>query len=389
MKTRSCLARIARVLAFLLALNFRLSTALAQGSLTPPGAPAPTMKSLTQIEPRTPISAAPFNITSPGSYYLTTNIVAGTGYAISIATNYVTLDLNGFTISSADPGNSGIAIWLSGGGSDIAIFNGHIRSGVTNNGSGVYSGPGFNNGILFSASVPQNVRVSGVTVSGVLNSGIYLGTGNSTLVENCEVRTVGGYGIVAASASGSTAYDCGSDALTASATANNCYGVCTGSGDGISCSGTAENCRGESATGIGVSASVANNCYGASSGGGDGISASNAHNCHGESSGGGNGVTAYTADNCGGSASGAGDGVSATTAISCAGTTSGSGYGILASNLAIGCYGYSSTGTGLYSYNVAFSTAASSSARAIQATIANGCLATGGSNVISFKYNMP
>jgi hypothetical protein len=36
----------------------------AQGSLTPPGAPAPTMKTLTQIEPRTPISSLPFTISA-------------------------------------------------------------------------------------------------------------------------------------------------------------------------------------------------------------------------------------------------------------------------------------------------------------------------------------
>jgi hypothetical protein len=42
---------------------------LAQGSLTPPpGAPAPTMKTLDQIEARTPISSAPFTISAPGSY---------------------------------------------------------------------------------------------------------------------------------------------------------------------------------------------------------------------------------------------------------------------------------------------------------------------------------
>ena len=35
--------------------NASLSTVFAQGSLTPPGAPAPTMKTLAQIEPRTPI----------------------------------------------------------------------------------------------------------------------------------------------------------------------------------------------------------------------------------------------------------------------------------------------------------------------------------------------
>ena len=40
-------------LALLSTLNSQLSTCLAQGSLTPPGAPAPTMKSLAQIEPRT------------------------------------------------------------------------------------------------------------------------------------------------------------------------------------------------------------------------------------------------------------------------------------------------------------------------------------------------
>ena len=46
------------VLLLLSALNSQLSTAHAQGSLTPPGAPAPSMKSLDQIEARTPIDAA-------------------------------------------------------------------------------------------------------------------------------------------------------------------------------------------------------------------------------------------------------------------------------------------------------------------------------------------
>ncbi len=33
-----------------------------QGALAPPGAPAPTMKTLTQVEPRTPIPALPYVI---------------------------------------------------------------------------------------------------------------------------------------------------------------------------------------------------------------------------------------------------------------------------------------------------------------------------------------
>src|SRR5215469_17495774 len=108
-------------------------SALAQGTLSPPGAPAPTMKSLTQIEPRTPISAT-FIITNPGAYYLTTNIFAPAGLdGIDIKTNDVTLDLNGFTIFSATNGSSaGIGI-SQDTLSDITICNGHIFGYITNN----------------------------------------------------------------------------------------------------------------------------------------------------------------------------------------------------------------------------------------------------------------
>src|SRR5262245_25481316 len=98
MKTKSILSTASVLL--LCILNSHPSTAFAQGALTPPGAPAPTMKTLAQIEPRTPISSAPFTISSPGSYYLTTNVTVSTGDAITITVNNVTLDLNGFTIAS-------------------------------------------------------------------------------------------------------------------------------------------------------------------------------------------------------------------------------------------------------------------------------------------------
>src|SRR6267378_5566906 len=74
-------------------------SALAQGSLTPPGAPSPTMKTLTQIEPRTPISSLPYTITNAGSYYLTTNLTGASGSnGVTIASGNVTLDLNGFAL---------------------------------------------------------------------------------------------------------------------------------------------------------------------------------------------------------------------------------------------------------------------------------------------------
>jgi hypothetical protein len=42
------------------------------------------MKSLDQIEARTPISSAPFTISAPGSYYLTTNLTTAVSNAILI-----------------------------------------------------------------------------------------------------------------------------------------------------------------------------------------------------------------------------------------------------------------------------------------------------------------
>src|SRR5579871_6315611 len=72
----------------------------AQGSLTPPGAPAPTMKTLSQIERRTPISSIPYTISGPGSYYVTTNLTGGGGSTngITISSGNVIIDLNGFSI---------------------------------------------------------------------------------------------------------------------------------------------------------------------------------------------------------------------------------------------------------------------------------------------------
>src|SRR5689334_14299720 len=77
-----------------------LPSAFGQGALTPPGAPAPTMKSLDQVEPRTPIPSLPFTITNSGSYYLTTNLTGQSGTnGITIACSPVTLDLSGFALT--------------------------------------------------------------------------------------------------------------------------------------------------------------------------------------------------------------------------------------------------------------------------------------------------
>jgi parallel beta-helix repeat protein len=111
-----------------------LHSALGQGALTPPSAPAPTMKSLDQVEARTPVDAIhtpggasdEFIISQPGSYYLTTNIVGvSSKRGINISNNNVTLDLNGFALlgnpSSLD------AIFVNNIFTNITIRNGRIN----------------------------------------------------------------------------------------------------------------------------------------------------------------------------------------------------------------------------------------------------------------------
>ena len=186
----------------------------------------------------------------------------------------MTLDLNGFTISSTAASATGNGILLNGALRNITIANGLIQGGVTNNGSGVYSGSGFAYGIYYSVTLPVNVLVSRVSVSGCLDYGIFLSTGDSTVVESCAVRTVGGYGIYASTVKQSSAIDCGGSAIVGDQVSD-CRGESSGSGTGVSAS-TAQNCYGSSDGGTGVSATTAQNCRGSSTSG-NGVSASTTH----------------------------------------------------------------------------------------------------------------
>ena len=101
----------------------------------PSGTPARTMKSLDQIEARTPLvefaAGAPstgiqHTTSQPGSYYLTANLTVPSGDAITINSSGVTLDLNGFTLSSTDASRADRQ-----SGSNVRITNGHIASGTS------------------------------------------------------------------------------------------------------------------------------------------------------------------------------------------------------------------------------------------------------------------
>lgn len=97
------------------ALLCSLVPAFGQGALTPPGAPAPLGRTLTQVEPRTDLSTLPssatavISISQPGSYYATGNIAGAAGkHTIEVLAAGVTIDLNGFSLSSTDAASSAI-----------------------------------------------------------------------------------------------------------------------------------------------------------------------------------------------------------------------------------------------------------------------------------------
>jgi hypothetical protein len=225
------LSHVLSLAVFLSALAPQFSTCWAQGPLAPTAAPTPTMKSLDQIEARTPISSAPFMINASGSYYLTKNISVTTATnAIEISVNEVTLDLNGFTISStASPaGATAILLTNASGNANITIRNGFIRGGVTYSG-GTYSGSGFSRGIFYTASAPANIHVTGIGVSGCLSYGIRINDGISNVAEFCTVQSCGNVGIYANTVSHCSAYQCGISAIQA-ITASDCYGYSTDGG---------------------------------------------------------------------------------------------------------------------------------------------------------------
>lgn len=302
------------------------SIVLGQGSLTPPpGAPAPTMKTLDQLEARTPIASAPFTISTSGSYYLTGNLAVATGNAITVAADHVTLDLNGFTISSTAGSATGTAILLSSVRKNVTVKNGHIR-GTTTFVSGTFTTGGFLDGIANTTALSANLRISDVNVLGVGDDAIDLVTSStpSFIVERCTVTVCPGVGIQAAAVRDCAVDTAGAAAITADI-ATNCFGESVGataSDFGVNTTSLAENCRGIAVAGGGIQSLSANNCIGTSTSG-TGLAATTAHNCQGTSTSGGFGISlSGTASFCRGKRDG-GVAISATITIGC--TVNGTG----------------------------------------------------------------
>ncbi len=266
------------------------SAALVAGPLDPPDGPiTSTYKTLDQVEPRIPITAATtpgdgtaiYKISNSGSYYLTGKIKSVDGRSgIVIAASNVTIDLMGYPMEG-QPGSHD-AIRTEGTVNNITIRNGTI-SGWGEDGIDLRQGG------AGSGATVENVHVSGCAASGVrvghnslvrgctftVNGGDGLFTGDSSAVENCVARNNGGRGIAAsaiASVRGCSAYNnLGHGIHAESASVVTDCGA-FGNQVGISSSGNAavSNCSAEF-NGIGISVgarSVVSACRVAQSAGG-------------------------------------------------------------------------------------------------------------------------
>jgi hypothetical protein len=194
---KAWIERAALLLAFLSVYSAQLLTCFAQGSLTPPGAPAPTMKSLAQIEPRTPVNPettpgnflAQFIISQPGSYYLSGNIAGVSGkWGIQIEASNVTLDLNGFSLAGVAGALHGIYFPYP------TTTNVTVRNGLINGwtgGSGVYhlAAHGIMEHLVVSGN-NEGIRVGGAsqvrqcTVNASIQHGIAVSGSGSLILEN-------------------------------------------------------------------------------------------------------------------------------------------------------------------------------------------------------------
>lgn len=153
-------------IAWLLGIGVLTMSAHGQGSLTPPGAPDQTFRTLLQVEPRIPIGAAPATITQSGSYYLTTNLLG----TLTIAAHNVSLDLMGFGVIPP----TGNALSMSGVNySNVLVRNGFI-SAVRGNGADFST-------VHSSGGVLEDLRIGSCT-----NFGLALGSG--FIVRNCEFQ---------------------------------------------------------------------------------------------------------------------------------------------------------------------------------------------------------
>ena len=278
---------------------------LAQGPLAPPaGAPAAGMRTLEQIEPRTPIPKSPvvpiagphFTITQPGSYYLTGNVEVASGDGIVISSGNVTLDLNGFALISktATPA-AGSAILLSPNLRGVEVKNGRITGGAARTQGAspwqaTFADKGWEGGIISNeTATTTNPQTAGILLSHLTIEQCYQGAisfngmcnlqhiaavhnGNNAIdifggsVDNVTVSYNGGNGLNAFSASVSNvtaSYNKLVGIYLENGSATNSAANFNGGGYGMYAeSGTLDHCvaTGNAEVGLGSSGGVITGC---------------------------------------------------------------------------------------------------------------------------------
>jgi hypothetical protein len=148
------------------------------GDLEPPGVPDSTMKTLDEVEPRTPIAgsdtpASTLIITESGSYYLTGNRVCS-GNGIRVDVNDVTIDLCGYILSGPDSTSDGISI--PGPRDNVVIRNGTIRD--------------FRFAVYAGTATGRNHRVDNIRAISNTAGGLYLNSSNCA-VTGCTIADNG------------------------------------------------------------------------------------------------------------------------------------------------------------------------------------------------------
>jgi len=163
------------------------------GPLDPPaGGVAPTMKTLSEVEPRIALSAentpgdddSYYKITNPGSYYLTENttipmLASDPRHGIEVAASDVTIDLNGYTLEGLGGTLCGVYVGEPDLGG-VVIANGVIRGF-------------FGDGIDGQTMEAERCEVRGVRVTGPAGYGIRLG--ENAVVVDCMVSDAGLSGV--------------------------------------------------------------------------------------------------------------------------------------------------------------------------------------------------
>lgn len=198
------------------------------GPLTPPGAPAPTMKTLNEVEARIPIGPlttpgdanAVYVISQPGSYYLTGDVQGVAGKSgILIGAESVTLDLNGYALVGASGSLHGVVMFAFVPGVEI-------RNGVVRNWG--------QSGVL---ALAENGRIRDLRIYNCGRWGIDVAGSLLPRIEDCAVYSCGGIAGV----------DGGGIRSTGDVLVRGCT-VYSASGAGIATLGLVSNCLVEGVT---------------------------------------------------------------------------------------------------------------------------------------------